>query len=130
MNAEFLSEKTGVPKDDSLNATDLVPPPNASQYASLRQDVIPSKGVTTQDVLINRDDITIQDQVTPETVGIQPESTNIDDNFKGNITNFTYLNCVPYSILFPKLQGRAHQTTLAGFLRFRRKGLGFVSRQG
>ena len=36
--------------DDSLNATDLVPPPNANQDANLRQNVIPSNGVTTQDV--------------------------------------------------------------------------------
>ena len=129
MNAELPSETTGLPKDDSLDATDLVQPPNASQYARLRQNVIPSNGVTTQD-LTTRDDITIQDQVIPEADGIQPESTNIDDNFRITVTNFTYLNCVPYSILFSKLQGRTHQTTLAGFLRFRRKGLGFVSRQG
>ena len=129
MNAELPSETTGLPKDDLLIATDLVQPPNASQDASLRQNVIPSNGVTTQDVT-TRDDITIQDQVAPEADGIQPESSNIDDNFQVTVTNFTYLNCVPYSILFPKLQGRAHQTTLAGFLRFRRKGLGFVSRQG
>ena len=107
MNAELPSETTGLPKDDSLNATDLVQPPNASQDASLRQNVIPSNGVTTQDVT-TRDDITIQDQVTSEADGIQPESTNIDDNFQVTVTNFTYLNCVPYSIWFPKLQGRAH----------------------
>ena len=49
--------------DDSLNAKDLVPPPNANQDANLRQNVIPSNGVTTQDVT-TWDDIKIQDQVT------------------------------------------------------------------